>query len=197
MQLDDAAQRDGERRVRSILIDPLLALGLTKPGTMRKAQFEVMLRTLEQTLAYMGADDLAELRERAAAHPGGKDRDRFPLALNITKWAKEVKRPEGAGPSPFIGRVMAHDVGRVALERGYAPELLAYIRDKRGEWPGAWTLSKIKDSADPVVRRYDDLIMRRDRGDALSRDEAEFVLAREHALRECEEVRRIGLERAA
>jgi hypothetical protein len=48
-----------------------------------------------------------------------------------------------------------------------------------------------------VVRRYDDLIMRRDRGDALNRDEAEFVLAREQALRECAEVRRIGLERAA
>lgn len=195
MRMDDVAQRDGERRVRSVLIEPLLALGLTKPGTMRKAQFETMLRTLEQTLAYMGEDNLVELREKVAANPIGKERDRFPLALHIQKWAKDVKPPQAEGPSPFIGRVMAHETGRVAIERGYAPELLLHIRDNRGTFPGAWTLSKIREAADPAVRRYADLVMRRDRGEALGGEESAFVADRARALGECEEIRRIGLER--
>lgn len=187
--MDDAAQRDGERRVREVLIAPLLALGLTKPASMRKAQFETMLRTLEQTLAHMGGEDLVELRERAAAHPGGKERDRFPLALNILAWAKEVKTPERGDASPFIRRVMSSDVGRAALERGYAPELLVHIRARRGEWPGAWTVSQLRAKAEGAVRRFDDLRMRQERGEALGAEDQAFVRMRAAQIAECRQIR--------
>lgn len=170
------------------MIEPLLALGLTKPGTMRKAQFETMLRTLEQTLAHMGVEDLTELRERAAAHPGGKERDRFPLALNILAWAKEVKKPERGDASPFIRRVMTSEVGRVALERGYAPELLDHIRARRGEWPGAWTVSQLRGKAEDALRRFADLQMRLERNDALSAADLAFVRAREARIDECRQI---------
>lgn len=191
--MNEAEQKAGEKRVRDHLIDPLLHLGLTKPGAMRKDQFADMLRHLEQTLAYMGADDLVDLKDRAAEHPGGKERDRFPLAVNILKWAKEVKPPQKGDASPFIRRVMASVAGQAALDRGYAPELLDHIRAHRGEWPGAWTLSQLRDRADDVRRRFEDLLMRQERGDELAPDDLNFIAARQARIDECRRVRELGL----
>ncbi|MBL3598085.1 hypothetical protein JMM63_21485, partial [Rhodovulum sulfidophilum] len=78
--MDAREQAEGEKRVRDLLVEPLLRRGLVKPGAMTKAQFEEMLADLAKRLAYMSGPNLAALEEMAAAQPGGKDRDRFPIA---------------------------------------------------------------------------------------------------------------------
>ena len=184
--MDEKAQREGERRVQQVLIDPLEDLGLAKPSTMVKAQFEEMKRKLCQKLAYMTTEGLVELRGWCEDHPGGKDGDRFPIALKILKKAPEIEVPD-TGPSPLILRIFRSDLGREALAKGYAPELLAYVRKAR-EWPGMWTLSKIKDEADNPARRLADVEMRMARGDEMSPDDLQFRNLRRAALRNCEAI---------
>ncbi len=194
--MNSEQQAAGEKRVRDHLIDPLLGLGLARPSTLKVAAFEKMLKTLAQALAYMGEADLVVLRERVARSPGGKDRDRFPLALHILNWAKDVKAPETDGDaSPYVGRVMASRDGAMALEKGYAPEFLTHVKANLGVWPKAYTISKIRDAADDARRRYDDLQMKDLRGDVLSQEDRQFIAKRSAAIAECQQLAEVGAAR--
>jgi DNA helicase-2/ATP-dependent DNA helicase PcrA len=73
-----------------------------------------MLGELRQKLAYMTPASLAVLRDWVEAHPGGKDKDRFPIGLKILNKAREVQPPE-SGPSPLMLKVFAHPLGQEAL----------------------------------------------------------------------------------
>jgi hypothetical protein len=197
--MDAEQQAAGEKRVREHLIDPLLGLGLGKPTTLTKAAFETMLKTLAQMLAHASEADLFDLRERALQNPGGKDRDRFPLAARFLDWGRELAPPGQSGTgedvSPLIGRVMAHpDFGGVALDKGFAPELLAWLRVER-KWPGGWTMSKRAEAADDARRRYDDLRMKGHRGDPLCQEDRQFIAKRSAAIAECRRIAEIGAKR--
>ncbi|OLS45956.1 hypothetical protein BV509_17405 [Rhodovulum sulfidophilum] len=150
--MDAKEQAEGEKRVRDLLIGPLLRRGLVKPGAMTKAQFEEMLADLAKRLAYMSAPNLAALEEMAAAAPGGKDRDRFPIANAILKAATQIQ-PPADDASPLIRAVFAHAVGRQALAEGWAPELLDDLRHNR-RWPGGYALGQIRQAAGEALRRH-------------------------------------------
>jgi hypothetical protein len=190
--MDEKAQAEGERRVRERLIEPLERLGLARPTTLTKAQFETMKRELAQRLAPMTGPALDDLRIWCERNPGGKGRDRFPIALKIMEQARDVQEPDSTDASPLIRKVFAHETGRVAIEKGYAPELLKHLKKKR-EWPGAWTVKEIREAADDTVRQFRDLEMRDARGDALDRDDQKFLMVRRAAFRACQDISDLSL----
>ncbi|NRB17714.1 MAG: hypothetical protein HRU33_09160 [Rhodobacteraceae bacterium] len=179
-------QAAGEKRVQDVLIAPLLALGLARPSMLRQAGFETMLKELRQMLAYMSADNLVRLREEVECRPGGKEGDRFPIALKILKWARKIQQPE-VGPSPLMINIFRDDLGQEALAKGWAPELLINIRGAR-KWPGPFTISKIKSSADDAMRRLPDIEMRLARGDAISKEDLEWRSQRRVAIQRCQDI---------
>lgn len=184
--MNEKEQAAGEKRVQEMLITPLEKMGLTKPGTMRLAQFETMKKELRQMLAYMQPKNLEELREWCEAHPGGKERDRFPIALHVLKEARRIEPPE-TGPSPLMLNVFAHPMGQEAIAKGWAPELLTWLKGNR-EWPGNWTVSKIKAEADDPVRRLQDVEGCMARGGEVSAEEAAFRDRRRAALQKCQDI---------
>lgn len=184
--MNEKEQAAGENRVQEMLITPLEKLGLTKPGTMRLAQFETMKKELRQMLAYMQPKNLEELRDWCEAHPGGKERDRFPIALHILKEARRIEPPE-TGPSPLMIKVFAHPIGREALAAGWAPELLTWLKGNRA-WPGNFTLSQIKAAADDPVRRLEDIEARLVRGGEVSAEESSYRDRRRAALQKCQDI---------
>ncbi|WP_283966828.1 hypothetical protein [Tritonibacter sp. AK171] len=184
--MDAKEQAAGEARVQELLITPLEALGLARPSTLTKAQFAVMLRELRQKLAYMTPANLAILRDWVEAHPGGKDKDRFPIGLKILNKARDIQFPD-SGPSPLLLKAFADGLGYKALAEGWAPELLRYLRGAR-VWPGPYTITQIRNEADGAVRRMADIEMRAGRGDRLSIEDESFRARRSEALQKCREI---------
>lgn len=182
--MDEKAQSEGEKRVDAVLIAPLLALGLAKPSTATKSDFEAQKKELRQKLAYMSDPGLVSLREWIEAHPGGKDKDRFPIPLKILPEAYRIQEPE-TGPSPLMLKVFGHPMGREAIEKGWAPELLKYLRASR-EWPQSYSQTLIKRDADNPVRRLEDIELRMSRNEPISSEDEAFRNRRLAALRKCQ-----------
>ncbi|MCD9148506.1 hypothetical protein [Pseudophaeobacter flagellatus] len=186
--MEEKAQREGEKQVLSVLIEPLEALGLVRPSKATKADFELQKKELAQKLAYMSDTGLAELREWVEAHPGGKDKDRFPIALHILQKAHRIETPE-AGPSPFILKVFAtHHLVPEALAKGWAPELLRQVTAERGIWPGDWTCSKLRNEGIEHARRLEDIELRMSRGEQIPPDQLAFRDRRLAAMRRCQDI---------
>lgn len=181
--MDRAGQAEGEKRVRAMLVDPLIRRGLGRPASVTRDQFEAMLDDVCARLAYMTPENLAALEEMVAAAPAGKDRDRMPIGNRIVEMAGLIQ-PPGDDASPLIRAVFAHGLGRDAIAEGWGPELLAHLRRHRA-WPGAFAVSQIRGAAADALRRMDDLDRRLMRGDSLTRDEAEWRARRVAALDRC------------
>jgi len=184
--MDSKEQADGEKRVRDVLIDPLLKLGLGRPTTVNKATFEEMLHELEMKLAYLSAESLEALREHVMERPEGKNKDRWPIALKILKAAVDIQAPEGDA-SPLLRKVFAHEMGRASIEQGWAPELLAHLKKDR-RWPGHFTVSQIMAAASDARRRLEDIELRLSRGDEINPDDAKFRNHRRAALAKCQAI---------
>lgn len=193
--MDSAEQAIGEKRVRSVLIDPLLRRGLAKPGSLTKAQFDDMLGDLCARLAYMSEANLAALEEQAAQRPTGKDKDRFPIANNILSWAADIQPPSDSA-SPLIRAVFASSVGRDALAGDWAPELLVHLRTNR-MWPAAFSITKIQERANGAVQRVADIEARRGRGAFINDGDLRFAARRAAAVVRCEEIAAMGKLEAA
>lgn len=184
--MDEKAQNEGEKRVEAVLIAPLLALGLARPTTATKAEFEAQRKELCQKLAYMSEAGLTELREWVEAHPGGPAKDRFPIALKVLKRAHQIETPE-SGPSPFILKVFAqHHLVPEALEKGWAPELLRQVTAERGKWPGEYTCSMLRKEGIEHARRLEDIELKMSRGDAVPPEDLAFRDKRLKALHRCQ-----------
>jgi hypothetical protein len=184
--MNSAEQAAGEKRVMETLVEPLKRRGLAKPSTLTVAGFEEMVQDMCARLAYMSEASLAALEEQVAANPGGKDRNRFPIANLILSWAADIQ-PPGDGASPLIRAVFAHQIGRAALEEGWAPELLFELRKTR-RWPGSWSLKTIKDGAGDAVRKLRDFETRLARGDELLPAERDWRDRRVAALQRCRDI---------
>ena len=198
--MDAKEQQEGEKRVRQYLITPLEDLGLGRPTTTNKAQFERMKEKTCQGLAWMTKADLEELCGWCQLHPGGPRRDRFPIGNVILQEAQKYRGPQsGRSPSPLFRNVFADQLGEEAIRVGWAPELLKWLRalpfGKR-EWPGRWTVSQLKKDADDAVRRWSDLEMKAGRGDVLSSEDLDWLDRRRAALKECKDVRTLALQEA-
>jgi len=116
--MDSTEQASGEKRVREVLVEPLLCRGLAKPSSLTKDQFEAMIDDLCKRLAYMTGESLAALEEVVASNPGGKDKDRLPIANAILGWAAQIQ-PPGDDASPLIRAVFANALGADALAGGW------------------------------------------------------------------------------
>lgn len=186
--MEEKAQSEGEKQVLAVLIEPLEAMGLARPSSATKAAFEVQKKELTQKLAYMSKVGLVELREWVEAHPGGKDKDRFPIALKILQRACKIEAPE-TGPSPFMLKVFAtHHLVPEALAKGWAPELLRQVAAERGVWPGDWTCSRLRSEGVDHARRLEDIELRMSRGEQIPSGDLSWRDRRLAALRKCQDI---------
>lgn len=181
--MDAREQTEGERRVRRLLIEPLHRRGLMRPAGQTQDQFKAMQDDLAARLAYMSEPGLMALEEQCAAHPGGKALDRFPIGSSVLKWAALIEPPADS-TSPLIRAVFGHAIGETALQEGYAPELLMYLRKQRS-WPSAFVLSKIRADAAQAVRGYARIEEALARGDELNQSDADFRARRKAVIEKC------------
>lgn len=184
--MDSAEQANGEKRVKQVLIDPLMKRGLGRPTTLTKKGFEDMVADLCARLAYMSEDSLMALEEQAAANPSGPSRDRFPIANNILTWAGHI-HPPGDSASPLLRAVFASQLGRDAIDQGWAPELLADVKRTR-MWPNRFVVSQIKDRADNALRDMRHFEEALAKGEYLSQDKQTWRQRRLEALQKCRDI---------
>ncbi|KZX99909.1 MULTISPECIES: hypothetical protein [unclassified Sulfitobacter] len=189
--MDEQAQKDGQKRVRILLIDQLERMGLTRPAGMTKAQLAAMQDELCQRLAYMSEDGLGALAEDMAGRGGGKERDRFPLAARVLEQARRIEAPQ-ADASPLVRKVFAARLGQEALARGFAPELMRWLRANR-QWPTSYVVKGIEDGARDNLRRAEDLRMGIERGRDLSGVDRAWLDARQAEIVRCSRARDLGL----
>lgn len=185
--MNSAEQAAGERRVKQLLIEPLERLGLTKPSNLTLAKFDDMIDELCSKLAYMKELNLQALAEQVAAMPGGKDKDRFPIAAKILGWAVAIQQPAD-DVSPFIRAVFAHSIGRQAMAENWAPELLSFIRKNRGVWPTEFDLRAIKERAANArnqIAAQNDVVRN---GGSLSESDQRFRDMRQAAADKCQRI---------
>lgn len=193
--MDSTAQAEGMKRVQRVLIDPLRRLGLAKPSTLTNAGFEEMIKDLCERLAYMSELNLAALAEQVSACPGGKDRDRFPIANKILGMAGDIQ-PPGDDASPLIRAVFGHDIGADAIAQGWAPELLSELRSTR-RWPGGWVLKQIKDKAAANIRHLKDIEGRISRGADVSSQDSGWRDRRLAVIRRCQDISELTKQEAS
>ncbi len=184
--MDSADQAIGEKRVRQMLIDPLMRRGLGRPTTLTKQEFEDMARDLCARLAYMSEENLMALEEQAATHPGGPSKDRFPIANNILRWAGMIQPPHDSA-SPLIRAVFAAQIGRDAIDQGWAPELLAEVKRTR-EWPGRYVLSKVRSAADDAMRKMWSIEQSLTRNEPVDQDGLAWRQRRLDAMHRCRDI---------
>ena len=188
--MDSAAQADGEKRVKQFLIVPLQRRGLAKPSTLTKGQFEDMVKDLCARLAYMTEQNLQALEDQCAGNAGGKGKDRFPIANHILDWAGQIQSPEGDG-SPLVRAVFSQNLGLDALAQGWAPELLAELKQSR-RWPNAFVVGRIRERADNSIRQLRRVEERLARGDEVPANEAAWRNRRLSAIRRCQAIADLG-----
>ncbi|MEP4037226.1 hypothetical protein [Pseudophaeobacter sp.] len=190
--MEAKAQAAGERRVRDHLIDPLKRMGLAKPSSLTVAQFEAMIAELCGKLAYMSALNLQALAEQVGNMPGGKDRDRFPIAAKILGWAAEIQ-PPADDASPLFRAIFAHALGQRALAEGWAPELLAELRRAR-VWPREYDLRQVQERAADARRRIARLEEQLRRSETLSPQDHTFRQRRAAAEVKCRRIAALAEE---
>lgn len=170
----------------ALLVDPLRRRGLARPTTLNRSEFDAMISDMCAKLAYMTDLNLSALEEQAANNPGGKSKDRFPIANAILEWAADIQAPDG-GPSPLVRAVFSHQVGADALAGGWGPELLRHLKRTR-RWPGAYALSQVQADARDAVRRLERLEGLAVRGASMTPDEATWMERRRRALGVCRDI---------
>jgi hypothetical protein len=188
--MDSAAQAMGEKRVKQFLIEPLERRGLAKPTALTKVQYEDMVKDLSARLAYMTDQNLQALEDQCAGNAGGKSRDRFPIANHILDWAGQIQSP-GSEASPLVRAVFAAQLGLDALMGGWAPELLAELKQTR-RWPAAFVVSRIRQGADGSVRQMKKLDEQLARGDVLGANEGTWRTRRLAVIRRCQDIADLG-----
>lgn len=188
--MDDAEQKQGERRVRVLLIEHLLGLGLGRPrGFTKQADFEAMVdRVLCPRLAYMTELNLSALATEIAAQPAGKARDQMPIPAHILERAAVIQ-PPGDEASPLIRAVFAAALGADALEQGWAPELLRAVKRPPRKWPNAEKVVLIKQEGFAAMARADDIRRRMVAGAVVHDHEKAFLEARDAAAVKCRRIR--------
>lgn len=186
--MDDAEQKQGERRVRVLLIEHLLGLGLGRPrGFTKQADFEAMVdRVLCPRLAYMTELNLSALATEIAAQPAGKARDQMPIPAHILERAAVIQ-PPGDEASPLIRAVFAAALGADALEQGWAPELLRALKKDR-RWPRAERVQQVKREAGEMMAKADDIRARLADGSGVHDHEKAFLAARDAAAVKCRRI---------
>ena len=181
--MQKAEQEAGEKKVETLLIDPLMRRGLSRPSNLTKAAFEAMVKELRAKLAYMSEVNLRALEEQVAAHPAGKDADRLPIANIILGWAGKIE-PPGDGASALMIAVLQSQLGIDAVAGDWAAELRGQVRRAR-RWPEAHVVERVKEKARDNRARVASIKERQERGVAVPDADLAFVEGRAKASRAC------------
>lgn len=189
--MDSVEQAAGEKRVKDLLIEPLLRQGLGKPTTVDKAGFAAMQTDLCQRLAYMSPVSLEALAQVCAAHPGGPQKDRFPIGRDILDHAGKIQPPSDDG-SPLLRAVFSQQLGLDALVEGFAPELYGEIKRVR-KWPNPFVVNQIKGRASDNIRRMRTYDERLAGGDVLAARDDDWRRYRLEVIRRCERIRDLAI----
>jgi hypothetical protein len=192
--MDTKEQAEGEKRVQVHLIDPLVRLGLVKPSGMTVAQFDVMLEELRGKLAYMSELNLQALAEQVGNLAGGKNKDRFPIAAKILKWASDIQAPADDA-SPLFRAVFGGELGRAAMVNDFGPELLLHLRRNR-VWPREYDVRQIREQATEAQRRIAKIRDAEARGHSPSDADQKFLAGRARAAEKCQRIVRLVSEGA-
>jgi hypothetical protein len=190
--MDAREQAEGEKRVRQLLIEPLLERGLSRPKGIKVADFEkIVEKTICPKLAYMTPANLSALEFQIAAHPEGKERDQMPIPNKILAMAADIQEP-GDEASPLLLAVFAAQLGADAIANGWAPELRRWLKKER-KWPKSNAVGLIKEEASAAHRRVQDIEARRRAGEDISKPDDFWVASREAAQQKCEQIRALAL----
>jgi hypothetical protein len=189
--VNEQEQKAGEARVREHLIETLERMGLTRPGSMKAAAFEAMQHEICKRLAYMTIDGLGALAEDMAGRGGGKERDRFPLAVRILERALIIEKPPGDDAGPLVRKVFASRIGQSSIESGWAPELMGWVTTE-WKWPGDYVVSKISEGARAAVREHERLLSADRAGVDLTSADRALLERRRAAIARCENARALG-----
>lgn len=192
--MNEQEQKDGEKRVQALLIDPLERLGLLRPSGMSKAAFGAMQAELCQRLAYMTPQGLGALAVDMEGRAGGANKDRFPIATKVLERARLIEQPK-ADASPLIRKVFAERVGEEALRDGYAPDLMKWLRAHR-TWPSPYVVGQLRDAARDAVRRVDALSRDVANSRDIARSDQAWLDARNASVERCKHARQLGLQDA-
>lgn len=184
--MDTKEQAVGEKRVQVYLIDTLVRLGLVKPTGMTVAQFEMMQEELRGKLAYMTELNLQALAEQVGNLAGGKNRDRFPIAAKILKWAADIQAPADDA-SPLLRAVFGGELGRVAMAEDFGPELLVHVRRNR-VWPKDHDMRLIRERAADARRRIAMIEEIEGRGRSPSDEDERLRAGRSRAAEKCRQI---------
>lgn len=186
--MDAEQQAAGEKWVREILVNPLVAKGLSRPkGFAKAADFEAMVaKVLCPKLAYMSALNLAALEEQISANPVGKNRDQIPIPNDILRDAAKIQSPD-AGASHLVRAVFSAGLGRDAMAGNWGPELRRFLLKKR-KWPLALDVQAIKLEADNALKRLEDIEARNVSGAVVSDADLTWAASRAAALETCREI---------
>jgi hypothetical protein len=144
-------QTEGEKRAWAILIQPLQDLGLGRPKGATVKQGETMLAELAKGLWRLDGEGLRDLKAWVEVHPEALA-NRWPPMLAILKEARRL-HPEDGRPTGLQRAVFAHAIGQGAIAGGWAPELLAAIKETPRFPDSEFRLKMIRDKAEPALDR--------------------------------------------
>ncbi|MEM9369542.1 MAG: hypothetical protein AAGA26_00160 [Pseudomonadota bacterium] len=94
----ECAQDRGRRRVRRVLIEPMLAKGLVRPKSMTAGAFNDLQTRIADRFGWI-TDEIAEvLVDMAAREAGGVARNEFPAEERLNGWARDLAPAMGVTP---------------------------------------------------------------------------------------------------
>lgn len=168
--MESEALEAGKQRVRELLINPLVEIGLQKSRKMTQKDHEAGLVKLGNVLAYMDGENLSALKVLVLDSADGQWKEHWPPFVGILEMAKTLQKPP-ASDSEMVLSFMRSAAGPRALEAGYHVEL--YRSLKNGQPPRS-------ESAYNVLSRRAD-VLRLDVGRARERLEREAGSEDDHA----------------
>lgn len=137
--------RDGRKRVKDHLIDPLNRKGMIRNRNTSVSDHEQMLTDLQNFLAYMTIENLAALEEVVERNAEGRNKNLWPVEVSIRNWARRLQMPS-ASESRLVRSYLQSSAGQAALDGGFLVELFLYLK-KMGIPPNDYAYVVIRDEA--------------------------------------------------
>lgn len=169
-------QDSGRKRMRRILIEPMLEKGLVRPRSMKAGTFDVLQVRIADRLVWI-TDEIADvLVDMAAREAPGLDHNEFPTEERINGWARTLAAAMGIAPPIDLPKkvtsYLASAAGRDAWARNphEAMALYRFLIDKPGVPGTEWARNQVRDFEEEYDRRSRDIERKVDAGTATPDD---------------------------
>jgi hypothetical protein len=191
-----AAPLTGRAKVRALLIEPLEAEGLKRPGGKANtpATHAAFLDRLQDRLAYLNEEQLAVLRSIILRMADGPQFDRWPSYATILNNAHRLVPPPDA---PIVTSWLGSVEGPRAEAGGFLVELYQWLV-KHGRPPLSWDMGQIRDRARDNAQRLARIRERIEAGrEPAQSDDAAWLAYYERQLATCRAVVVEGVSKRA